>query len=445
MKAVARLVCTFFTGTPALLAFTLGGLILFAIDVYILLTRPHAGDMLWIAIVGVIAFFIGSSLMPVTFGRLARGHAIGLYPHGRVKLLASAFITTLAVALPAGVAAPAAFVSDMSTLPEIMDDPRARMYVLQLSLITFTSGVIVAGWLYLAMWFWASERNMAGICKGLLVVMLMVFAPAKEISNLSVSLTENLMQIAAVWAVFGTGFLLWPRFKVSRARHKGERFAGLTRALSSRTAGREFDLLLGTSNPWLLIMALALPLIFATRYAREAPQVWLYFLTIYSTVAGAYSGQAAERSRALWLRGDWSRDALFAAVERSYWRHNAHILGALLVLALGIGLNAGFSTTLLLSGLPLLVLGTALSTYLGLAVTRGLRWLDMVAGSGVMVSLMLMAAFVASKHPDLPVVFALEAGLVLLVWGLRLVARRRWTQIDWMLCRPDRAPAARGA
>ena len=110
MKAVARLVWTYFTGTPVLRAFTFGGLVLIAVDLYVLVTQPQSGEMLWLAVLGLIAFFFGSSLMPVMFGRLARSHSIGVLPGGRVKLLVSAFVTIVLVALPVGVMAPAAFV-----------------------------------------------------------------------------------------------------------------------------------------------------------------------------------------------------------------------------------------------------------------------------------------------------------------------------------------------
>jgi len=445
MKAVARLVWSYFTGSPVLRAFTLIGSTLLLIDFYLLMTQPWSDEKLWLAIVGLILLFIGSSLMPLMFGRLARSHSVGVLPGGRLKLLVSAYITILLVALPVGVLSPASLISASISLPEIMKDPRMRGFVIEVAALTFTSAVLFAGWMYLAMWFLTSQRNMAGLFKGLLVIMLVVFAPAQEIRDFTVSLTWNLQQLAVAWTVFGAGFLLWPRFKAARARRNRERFAGLIRLFTGRAAGREFDVLLGTSNPWLLVAALALPLLLMTRFVGDIPSVWLYFLTIFSAVTGAFSGQAAERSRALWLRGNWSRPELFAAVERSVWRHNAHVLGALILLTMGIGAYAHFPAAMLASGLPLLMLGTMLSTYLGLMITRGLRWLEIVCGVVVMLLLMVLAMLVAREIVDLSAVFALEAGLVVLAVSLRSVARRRWTQIDWMVCRPDRALATRDA
>jgi hypothetical protein len=162
-------------------------------------------------------------------------------------------------------------------------------------------------------------------------------------------------------------------------------------------------------------------------------------------VTGAFTGQAAERSRALWLRGDWSRPSLFASVERSVWRQNFHVLGALMLFTLGIGVYAHFSATLLMTGLPLLVLGTLLSTYLGLMITRGLRWLEILSGIGVMLMLMFLAVFIAREDVALVTVFSLECGLAGIAIALRSIARRRWIQIDWMMCRPDPSMTARGA
>ena len=190
--------------------------------------------------------------------------------------------------------------------------------------------------MYLAMWFVTSQRNMAGFFKGLLVIMLVMFAPAREIRDLTVTLhvesvadrdhlvrvRRRLPAVAAIQARCG--------------RTKSRTFrrvpAGDFRAAPT---GREFDLMLGTSNPWLLVAALI-----ATARARDPLRarraLGVAVLPHHlQTVTGAFSGQAAERSRALWLRGDWSRAALFTAVERSVWRHNGLVLGVLMLFSVG--------------------------------------------------------------------------------------------------------------
>jgi len=447
MKAVARLVWSYFTGTRWHLAFTLIGATMMVFTFFVMLTQPQprSGERFWIAILGIMFFFVGSSLMPVMFGRLARGHSAGILPGGRVKLLLSMFATILLVAFPVGVLWPVGVTLSTGTALELMKDPRAREFILQTAALLFSSAVLIASWIYLALWFLTSQRNMAGLFKALLVIAVVIFAPAQDIQDFTVSLKWTLLQIAITWSVFAACFLLWPRFKAARARRGRERFSGFASALAGRTAGREFDVLLGTANPWLLVLALVLPFVIATRFTGEFAAVWLYFLAINSAIVGAYAGQAAERSRALWLRGDWSRAALFACVERSVWRHNGTVLGALLVLTVAVGAYLHFSPTTMIAGLLLLVLGTNVSTNLGLMMTRGLKWPEIVAGIAVMLILMASAELVAREHVNLVAVGALEVALLALAIVLRTVARRRWTNLDWAMCRPDRALTARGA
>jgi hypothetical protein len=446
MKAVARLVWSYFMGTLMNRVFTIGGLVVISFSLYILTTQPKAGDMVSPGIFGIFAFFFGSSLLPVMFGRLSRSHSIGVLPYGRLKLLVSVFVTIIVVSIPAAILAPAVVVaSNGARLTEAVRHPEHLTFILELAGLTFTSAMLFTGWLYLAIWFMSNQRNMMGFAKALLVIVVIVFAPARDIRELSVSLAWNLQQIAVVWFVFGAGFLLWPRYNAVLARRSRRRFGGTGSALTRGVTGREFDLMLGTSNPWRWVAALAVPTVIATRFESDGSAAWLYFLTIFSTVAGAIAGEAAGRSRALWLRGDWSRERLFAQVEQSFWWHNGCVLGVLMLLMVAIGGYVEVSARTLAAGLPLLVLGTVLSTYLGLLVTQGLRWIECALGVLVMGALMVLAWVIAEDDAELTAVFMLEAMLAALALVLRFAARRRWTRIDWMLSRPNRALVARGA
>jgi hypothetical protein len=447
MRAVLRLVYSYFTCTPVIRAFTVGGLALILISLYVVTSLPQSEQMLAFAFAGTVAFFMGSGLMPLMFGRLARSHSIRVLPHGRLKLLLSAFVTVAIVALPSGVLTPFAYVagvsgkaSDLAKYPQLLD------YTLQLGAITYTYSVLLAGWLYLAMWFVTSQRNMVGFVKGLLVILILILAPARGIQELSITLKSNLIQIAVTWSVFCAGFLLWPRWSAVSARLRPSRLVGMGRNLTRQISGREIDLMLGTANPWLLIVAQVAPIVIATRIGDYSPAVWLYYLTIFSTVAGAISGQAAERSRALWLRGNWSRADLFSEVERSFWRHNSFVLGSLLAFMVAMGSYSGLPVELLAAGIPLLALGTVLSTYLGLMITRGLRWIEAVLAIVVMLALMAVALLAArSSSGDLYRVFVIEVLLIGAALVLRQAARQRWLHIDWTICRPDRALSMRAA
>ena len=444
MKAVARLVWSYFMGSVLTRTLTIIGVVLLGTDLSILVTRPHAGEMLWLGIFGLIFLFVGSSWMPLMFGRLASSHAARVMPNARLKLLASAFVTVLLVSIPVGLVVTAAFVSDRSSFPEVMQNPEALQYVLNLAAITITSAMIFAGWMYVALWMMTSKRNLQGLVGTLIVILLFTLLPVREIRELNVSLIWNIQQLAVVWALFSAGFVWWPEILARRKRIR-DPFPGVARVMSERTTGREFDVLLGTAQPWPGVLALVLPLAVMVYFVGNAPHVWLSFLAIFSTVAGAASGQAPGRSRALWLRGNWTRASLFSAVERSVWRHNVHMLGALTLAFLGVGLYGGYSLALLACGIPLLVLGSALSTYLGLAATKGLHWLEVVCAIAVMFAQLFLMKFVSKANPDLLTVFALELGFFVLAAGLRQVARRRWLRIDWVQCRPERVMVIRGA
>jgi hypothetical protein len=95
-------------------------------------------------------------------------------------------------------------------------------------------------------------------------------------------------------------------------------------------------------------------------------------------------------------------------------------------------------------GLPLLVLGMVLSTYVGLVMTRGLRWAEASLAIAVMLALMSAAVLAAGPH-DSRIVVAFEVAFAILAVILRFVARRRWHALDWTLCRADRAESAHTA
>ena len=446
MRTVLRLVYTYFTATPVLRAFTFGGLALWAVSFYMLTTQAQSTAKVALAEIGMAAVFLGSSLMPLMVGSLARSHLMGILPYWRLKLLISAFLTVTLVSLLAGIMTSYSFGAGVSAGDSRWwSDPRLFEFVLQLGKVAFTMAFIVAGWLYLALWFVTSQRNMIGFAKGLGVIAFLLFVPVREVQDLNGEFSRHLLQIAIAWSVFGTGFLLWPKWQAFSVRWRRAAPAGAAGRSVRRIEGREVDLMLGTANPLMFIAAQAVPIIIAMRIGVHGSSVWLYYLTIFGAVAGAVAGQAAQRSRVLWLRTDWSRAELFRHVERSFWRHNGFVLGAIVLLTLAVGGYSGISTPVFAAGLPLLVLGTVLSTYLGLMVTRGLRWLEASVGVFVMLALMTLAIYVVEAKGSLWIVYVAEALMVVMTFVLREAARRRWTRIDWMECRTPREFAGRGA
>jgi hypothetical protein len=169
----------------------------------------------------------------------------------------------------------------------------------------------------------------------------------------------------------------------------------------------------------------------------SAPSPWLFFLTIISVTTGAVASPAATRGRALWLRARWTRAQLFRHVENAFWRYNCYTLGVLLLLLVGIGDSLGVATRVLAFGMGLLALGTALSTYIGLIVTARIGWRDAALAVVVILALMSTAVYASSPATPTATIVAYEMGLAALALIVREIARRRWSRLDWMLCRPD--------
>ena len=446
MKAIARLVYSYYMSTPLTRALSIGGLGLCAISLLVLTSLPQSEHMLSFAWAGQMAFFLGSALMPSMVGRLSQGHASHLLPHGRVKLLVSVMVTVAIVALPAGLLTPFAYVAGVSgKISDLTSNPKLLDFTIDLALVIYTSSCILAGWLYLAMWFFTRQRNAAGFAKGLLVIVILIIAPARQLSEPNADTILNLQQLAVAWAVFGAGFLAWPRLKVIVSRWRPAGFMGSRAAAVGLSSGKQVDLILGTSNPWLFIAAQALPILILTRTGMSCGgHLAVFPHHLLHRDRGNLGAGCGTESRAmvtprLVSRGYFpgGRKILLAPQFRGPRRAiGAH--GA-------IGSYAGLSFSLLAAGLPLLILGTALSTYLGFMITRGLRWVEAALGIAIMLGLMTIPILLEPGNANLAAVFVVQGCLAFLVFILRSIAQRRWAQIDWTQCRPARVLSARQA
>lgn len=442
MRTIGRLLLVHFAGSQVTKWLTISGLLLMLASLYVVLYMSQTEHMLALALPGVIVFFCGTSLMPLTLGRLARSHAACILPGARIKLLISAILTVLLVALPAALIAPMSFVAGMSAeLGDLFKNPQLLNYTLGMALITYTSACISAFWLYVLIWVVGSERTVNGVAKALLIFLVLILLPSADHEDPGAMMRANLLQIPVILVVFSTGFLLWPRIRRAFAGRLQRR--GATPGTTREFVGKEVDLVLGNSQPWPLIAALLIPLVFLSRSDDVHASTWLFYLTIASTLSGAMAGQAPERSRSLWLRGDWSRPAMFEAVEKSTWRHNGRVLMVLFAALLAIGIYAKIPLTTMAVGGPLLIIGTVLSTYLGLSLTRGVRWPEATLGVAVMAISMLIAMLMGDPEAHMTWVIGLFLALSTLAPILRRVARKRWAHIDWSECRREIQPALR--
>jgi hypothetical protein len=447
MKAVARLIFTYFTGTALLRIITSAGLVAgiggSALLVYLPPLTGGSGNpsrlslaqeafFFLLPIAGLLCFTFGASLLPSLLARLATSHYLYVLPYGRVKLLASAFAT---------VALTSIFAACIVTM-YYYRSPFALDLVFERALVV---SFVTASFLYVVLWLTGKGGNVGLLAGGFVLIATLVL-PLRFIALPSTSLAIPWTICALLWAIFTGSFLLAPRSKASfgRVRHA---LAGLTG--SSYRGGGEIDFLVGTARPWALAAGQGVPIAIATVLlhifgltAPSLPSPWLFFFTIMSVISSAIASFAATRSRALWLRARWTRAELFKKVEGSFWRYNCCTLGVLLLLLVWSGDVLEMPTRALAFGMGLLALASALSTYIGLIVTARIGWGDAALAVTTMLALMAAVVHTSSPTTSTATLVAFEAGLAALTLVVRDIARRRWARLDWMLCRPDLAVRA---
>jgi hypothetical protein len=442
MKAIARLIYTYFTGTALLRFITSAGLVagVGGSALYLYLPPLVGGSggasrfslaqeafFFSLPVVGVLCFTFGASLLPALFARLATGHYLYVLPHGRAKLFSSAFATVALTAL---------FAAGIITM-YYYKMPFALDLMFQRALAV---SFVTASFLYVVLWL-ISKSGTMGLLFGAFVLVATLLLPLRFIAIPSTSLALPWTACALLWVAFGASFLLAPRLKapLGRLRHS---LAGLTG--SSYRGGGEIDFVVGTARPWTVAAGQAVLIAVAT-YVMGAlamvppsqPTPWLFLLTIISVISGAAASLAATRSRALWLRARWTRAELFSQVESSFWRYNCCTLGVLLLLLVALGDTLAIPTRVLAFGMGLLALGTTLSTYVGLIVTARIGWRDAALAVVVILALLRTAVYASSPATSTATVVAYEIGLSALAVVVREIARRRWNRLDWMLCRPE--------
>jgi hypothetical protein len=443
VKAVARLMLAYFTGTKllsivtgvGLLGVVGGSLVLFYLPPLVAqhglpsrfsLAEETALQMLPVA--GVLCFVFGASLLPSMFMRLATSHYAYVLPYGRVKLLASAFGTVALVAL----------VSSATVTLFYMNAgfPFGLMFR-RAFLVSLTSNTILYG----VFWFIGRSSSIGKLIGVAAAVATLVVPLRFQIPGTSI--VPVWIACGLLWAALAAGIVIAPRMKLAYggARHSfAQRFGGA----SYRGGGGEVDFMLGTANPWPLAIGQIVPIAIATYYFRDyhpyaadAPNPLLFFMTILSVVSGGLTAAAATRARALWLRAHWTRAELFGRAERAFWGHNCFVLGVLLVALVAVGSWLELPTKMLGFGLGLLMLGTALSTYLGLIVTASIGWTECVLAAATMIALMMASTYAAAPSVPTTTIVVLQGGLAVVALAFRQLAARRWARLDWMLCRAD--------
>ncbi len=389
-------------------------------------------------VVGMLCVVFGASLMPSMLTRLATSRYAHVLPHGRAKLLASAFCTVAVVAAVASATASLYYLQTPIPIGLVFE----RAFTV--SLLSYTL-------LYIVLWFIGRSHSI-GKLVGLAAAIAVLALPLRFFAAPSTSVGGPWIASGVLWAALAAGFLFAPQIARVAARLKQLLAQRFGRA-SYNGGGHEIDFMLGTANPWPLALGQIAPVLIAGYYLRgflpvgfaqneATPNPWLFFMTLLSVVSGAMTSVAATRSRALWLRAAWTREELFARVERAFWSSSCFALGVLLFALVAVGSYLEMPTRALAFGLGLLGLGTALSTYLGLLITAAIGWRLAVLAVATMLALMVASMYVATPATPTTTIVALEGALAAAALVFRRFAARRWARLDWMLCRPDSATRA---
>ena len=452
MKAVLRLMLLYFTGTPVLRGITTVGVIAMVLGWLGALYLPplvaqhglpsrfslFQESLIGMApIIGMIGLLFGGALMPTMTARFAAGHWLYVLPYGRPKVLVSALLTVLLLTV-IGAATIALYYVQTPLPPET-----AFRRALAPLLLTYTL-------LYVVLWLIGRHRSPVGLLAGTLVIIATLTLPLRYIFFPVTPPRWPLAASGVLWAAFALYLLLAPRLRGLVAKGNALTRRPAWAEPNAYESGTEVDFLIGTARPWLFALGQAVPAALVT-YFIDRPvvaSVWLFYFAIMSAVAGTAASFAASRSRALWLRAHWTRSEIFTRVEKAFWRHHGYVLGTQFLLFVAAGSYLGLPTRMLAWGLPLLLLGTAASTYVGLITTRGLGWRD-AALAVVTMALMLATAVYIFEYTfdifeytfdmDVPLatVAMLEVALAALALALRQLAKYRWARLDWMLCRPE--------
>ena len=443
MRAVLRLTWIYFTATPLMRWLAALGLALVVVGIagYMVMPAWTLGtgmrqEALWYQIVilalpcwGLILLVAATALMPAIVERMCLGHAIWISPSGRIRLLASAILPTVLLAVLTAVGATSAFLE--YTLQTQYD--RIFYRTLLMAFVDF-------GLIYTAIWLVGKTSGVWRLA-GTLWVVISITIPLRYLGGIPPFSPLEGLGLAG-WLIFAALLLAG-----GRIRHSLQRLRARVKTLSNRllssdryATGTEVDLQLGTTRPWVVALGQIVP-IGAMVWFTPVSEIWIVFLVTFSAISGAITSQAAARSRRLWLKYDWTRAQIGRHVEWRYWRYNAYSLGVLLLVYAGLGAWAEFDPQVLALSVALIVLGVIVCTYLGLMITRGLGWLESVLGILTMGALTLAA--LAIMRENLMVAIELELLLVGLAIVYRFMAKARWLELDWMQCRF--AAPARGA
>ena len=202
-------------------------------------------------VAGVIAVAFGRSMLPTLFARLAASHYLYVLPYGRIKVLASVFVTLTLVAL---------VVAGTTTVYYVRTP-------LQLDVVferAFVVALLTCNLLYTVLWLTGRSSSAIGTLVGSIFMIATLLVPLPFIALPSRSLAAPWAASLLIWGGFAAAFLLAPRWKGRVGRLRQAIAARLTGA--SYHGGGEVDFLIGTAQPWALALGQVVPLLMASYF-----------------------------------------------------------------------------------------------------------------------------------------------------------------------------------
>jgi hypothetical protein len=164
--------------------------------------------------------------------------------------------------------------------------------------------------------------------------------------------------------------------------------------------------------------------------------VWAFMACVFAGITPTFQMRLKSlRAKSLWLTARMGREDLFTTLEKQSWNTllplagTAMALGTALLMAKMHGAPPPAQLVSILA-VPLTI--GASWIYIGMLLVRGRRLLDtaLLAGYTVLLMVELFSAVLESPRSALP---SLLGANIIALPLLRLIAQRRWQNIDWLI------------
>jgi hypothetical protein len=400
-----------------------------------------------LALFGVITAVISPLLMgAVVFRSLAAPRGIQMIRNGRLKLLLGAAVAQLAIA---------AFISGVVTVM-VTAGSFAEVFM-----VTYAAAT-----LQFLGYFLASRTRLGGFWLLTLPVWARVVRAALDDPQVRTFLATpsgmgGIFGISLLaWLAFASGLLVVRQIELPHWNNFGIGAPKRPRSTPrpSRTRERHFTqreairtVLTGGPRQQRVLAAMLLGFFFIVlvtimdraHLPRGAGYAIIGLICMMAgPLTGSVAGVMSQRAKPLWLQSGLGRLELFAALEARSWRmvlpasiFCAALAGSLLALAGSPPYWSAWSVGVLVTPLA----SGALFTYAQLQFVRGRRVPDILLVA-LAIGLWMMEFFSVVARAEVSLVTGLLVAQIVLVPVLRVLALRRWGQLDWLIHRGARNP-----